>query len=141
MNRPARLDHARAKNWVKNNAGDKILRRYRRYFGVDLVTAALELRALGVSISEARMGQLQQSMATQSKAAKRRRVAAQKAEAANLQAELDRCTPIWSDEPYPFPIDEWEITQCDEQHQTRPAATAKPSVRIKTNVEDDDIPF
>lgn len=100
MNRKSRLAHARSTQWLALNKGAKnLVRRYRRYFGVDLLTAALELRALGVSIPEARLEQLRLT-ASQSKKAP--------GEAAALARELERCWPVWSDVPFPFPVDEWE---------------------------------
>lgn len=49
FNRKQRLEAARL--WLQNYAGTKIVRDYRRYFGVDWPTAFRELEILGVIIS------------------------------------------------------------------------------------------
>jgi hypothetical protein len=79
-----------------------MVRRYRRYFGVDLVAAALELRVLGVKVSEERVAELKRLAETPKKSAKEKATR----EMEMLQRELDRCWPVWRDEPFPFPVDE-----------------------------------
>ncbi len=126
MNRQSRLAHARAKNWLALNKGAKnLVHRYWRYFGVDLITAALELRALGVSIPEARMEQLRLTASQSSKKARKKK-AAEEAEA--LERELERCWPVWSDAPFPFSVDEWEpvcggaaLSPPPAEHETGPS--------------------
>lgn len=49
FNRAQRLEAARP--WLQNYPGKKIVRDYRRYFGVDFPTAFKELEILGVSVS------------------------------------------------------------------------------------------
>lgn len=49
FNRRQRLETAR--QWLQEYSGKKIVRDYRRYFGVDWPTAFKELEMLGVSIS------------------------------------------------------------------------------------------
>jgi hypothetical protein len=49
FNRNQRLEAARL--WLQSYAGTKVVRDYRRYFGVDFPTAIKELEILGVSIS------------------------------------------------------------------------------------------
>ena len=49
FNRTQRLQAARL--WLQNYPGKKIVRDYRRYFGVDFPTAFKELEILGVSVS------------------------------------------------------------------------------------------
>ena len=121
MNRQGRLAHARSKNWLALNKGAKnLVRRYRRYFGVDLITAALELRALGVPIPEARLEQLRLTASQPSKAKARKKKAVE--EAAALERELDRCWPVWSDEPFPFPVDEWEPSCKHDEPRPSPLA-------------------
>jgi len=51
MNRAGRLQSAKAAGWVDAFQGKNIVRGYARWFGVDLLCAVAELRALGVSIS------------------------------------------------------------------------------------------
>lgn len=143
MNRQRRLAHARSTNWLAKNKGAKnLVRRYRRYFGVDLVGAALELRALGVGISEERMNQLKASAESQFKSARRKRKMAKLEEQDTLQRELDRCWPIWSDEP--FAVDEWEVTAASPPETIKKlAAPPKPGGGVPHPSEDDDfdIPF
>ena len=108
MKRTGRLAHARATNWLSKNADAKNLaRRYRRYFGVDLVAAALELRALGVKVSVERMAELKRTSAQSKKATKKKAADKAREEAEMLERELERCWPEWRDEPYPFPLDEF----------------------------------
>jgi hypothetical protein len=58
MNRAARLDSAKATNWISSYSGKNIVRGYYRWFGVDALCAAAELRALGVPISAGRKQEL-----------------------------------------------------------------------------------
>jgi hypothetical protein len=73
MTRSARLQSATS--WVKTYSGRDIVRGYRRWFGVDTVCAILELRMLGIRVSDER---LRQAKITESEAARqhsmRRRV-------------------------------------------------------------------
>jgi len=108
MNRSSRLAHARATNWLSKNADAKnLVRRYRRYFGVDLVAAALELRALGVKVSEERRAEVKRTAAQPKKAAKKKAADKAREDAKMPERELERCWPEWRDEPYPFPLDEF----------------------------------
>ncbi len=106
MNKKSRLAHARSTGWASKNKGAKsIVRRYRKYFGVDLVAAALELRALGVKITETRFAEIQCSATSSPKALRKKAAREREAE----EQELDRCWPVWRDEPFPFPVDEHEV--------------------------------
>ncbi len=108
MKRIGRLAHARAKDWLAKNADAKnLVRRYRRYFGVDHVAAALELRALGAKISEKRLTELKRTAAEPKRSAKEKTAKKRQAEAEMLERELERCWPEWRDEPFPFPVDEF----------------------------------
>jgi hypothetical protein len=51
MKSEAHLASAKATDWVKNYSGKNIVRRYRKWFGVDFLQAIAELRKLGVSVS------------------------------------------------------------------------------------------
>lgn len=53
MNRNARLQSAR--HWIPSYSGRDIVKGYRKWYGVDTVCAILELRQLGVDISETRL--------------------------------------------------------------------------------------
>lgn len=57
MNREGRLSNAKSTGWVVNYSGKDIIRGYRKWYAVDGLTAILELRCLGVSISEERKAQ------------------------------------------------------------------------------------
>ncbi len=106
LNRKGRLAHAGAKNWLVLNKGAKnLVHRYRSYFGVDLLTAALELRALGAQIPEAHIEQLRSNAFQPSKKARKKKTAE---EAEALERQRECCWPMWSDEPFPFPVNEWE---------------------------------
>ena len=52
MNRPERLESARDTDWVNKYKGKRIVRGYRKRFGVDILCAITELRMLGVHISQ-----------------------------------------------------------------------------------------
>lgn len=143
MNRQGRLAHARAKNWVRENKGAKsLVRRYQRYFGVDLVAAAIELRMLGVHIDDERTAQLQKTATESSRRATGRRAAAKKQDAAALAEELDRCWPVWAEEPFPFPVDKWEITDVSSHNAGPVPDTKRPADRTRIVVDRDEIiPF
>lgn len=71
------------------------------------VAAALELRALGAKVSEARLTESKRTAEQSGKAAKKKPASKAKAEAEMLERELERCWPEWRDEPFPFPVDEF----------------------------------
>jgi hypothetical protein len=52
MSRRSRLQSARDTDWVSNFSGKKIIKSYRKRYGVDILCAIKELRLLGVSIDE-----------------------------------------------------------------------------------------
>ncbi len=58
MNRSARLQNARATRWVENYSGKDPVQGYRRWYGVDLLTASIELQQLGVLGLEERKKQI-----------------------------------------------------------------------------------
>ena len=66
MTKSARLNNARSTEWVKNYPGKKVIKGYCTWYGVDWRCAVLELRSLGVSISEARVRQLEASAESRS---------------------------------------------------------------------------
>ena len=51
MNRQQRLQSARSTDWVRRFRGKRIVRAYRKHFGVDIFCAITELHMLGVEIS------------------------------------------------------------------------------------------
>ena len=62
MTRAGRLQSARATNWVAKHQGEKIVRSYRKWFGVDLLCAIAELRLLGVSVDQGYEAQVRRSV-------------------------------------------------------------------------------
>ena len=62
MTRAGRLQSARATNWVANYQGANIVRGYRQWFGVDLLCAIAELRALGVAVDHDYEAQVRRSI-------------------------------------------------------------------------------
>ena len=54
MDRTARLQSGRSTLWVQKYTGKNIIRGYSKWYGVDKLSAVIELRQLGVSISAAR---------------------------------------------------------------------------------------
>ncbi len=72
MNRPARLKSA--KSWVESNRGPKLLRRYRKHYGVDVRCAVVELGMLGV-LNEARVAELLRQADDRARARDERRAA------------------------------------------------------------------
>ena len=74
MTRDARLQSARAVRWVETYKGKNVIRGYSKWYGVDLLCAVIELRALGVAISAEREAQLRQSANNVSVARKNKKV-------------------------------------------------------------------
>ena len=62
MNRPRRLANVKSTGWIKKYSGKNIIRGYRKWYGVDELTALIELRCLGVSISEEREEQIRSTI-------------------------------------------------------------------------------
>jgi hypothetical protein len=62
MKQPARLAHAKAKNWVGTYNGKNLITGYAKWFDVDLLCALLELRMLGVQISAEREKEIRQTL-------------------------------------------------------------------------------
>lgn len=75
--RHKRMDRARrlqaAKYWIPKYEGNNIVRGYWRHFGVTPVCAALELRMLGIKISDEYITKLQADEEARCKANERRR--------------------------------------------------------------------
>jgi hypothetical protein len=71
MTRQSRLISAKATSWVKQYAGENIIRGYAKWFGVDGLCAVVELRMLGVSITAEREAQIEASI--EARAVQRRR--------------------------------------------------------------------
>lgn len=88
MNRPGRLANAKSTEWVKAYAGKNIIRGYKKWYGVDDLTAVVELRCLGVTISAEREEQLKTTIKERSKKREERK-ALLDAEDAENDAEWD----------------------------------------------------
>lgn len=71
MRRKARLGSARDTEWVTKYQGKNIIKGYSNWYGVDLVTAIVELRMLGVPIDNAREAEVRASIESRSEARKR----------------------------------------------------------------------
>jgi len=84
MSRPTRLQAGR--HWLKNFSGKRIVSSYARWFAVDLMCAATELRMLGVRLSADYLQALRRTVATRSthRSATRRRT-----EGINLEPTFD----------------------------------------------------
>jgi hypothetical protein len=87
--RRGRLDSARATGWVQKYEGKNIIRGYANWFGVDLLCAVIELRALGVSISAAREAEIKATIEGRAVAKKRRKQEAVQAKSEDLYADSD----------------------------------------------------
>jgi hypothetical protein len=67
MTTPRRKRYSRAqrlqaaRTWVRTYRGRDIVRGYRRWYGVDTITAILELRQLGIGVSETRFAQAKET--------------------------------------------------------------------------------
>ena len=62
MKRATRLRNAVATQWVQNYGGTHIVKGYRRWYGVDVTCAVLELRLLGVDITAEQEAQWQRGV-------------------------------------------------------------------------------
>jgi hypothetical protein len=80
--RQRRLDSTRATGWVEKFKGKDFVRSYGKWFGVDALCAIIELRMLGVSISQERENQIRASDAARANQRRRRKA---KAAAAMLE--------------------------------------------------------
>lgn len=92
MKRPQRLESA--KSWLETYDGNKVVKAYRKRYGVDFETALTELALLGVPIDPDYRERVLQSAAAQA-AAKRRKKAERK-------AEQEKLLGIESDEHFAF---------------------------------------
>lgn len=70
MTRQQRLDSAKATRWVEKYEGNNIIKSYGKWFAVDPLCAIIELRMLGVKITEERENQIKASI--EARAAARR---------------------------------------------------------------------
>lgn len=74
MDRASRLESAKATGWVRAYTGKNVIRGYCKWYGVDVLCAVIELRQLGVTISEAREEELRRSTVSRSTARRKERV-------------------------------------------------------------------
>lgn len=73
MDRKGRLQNARATKWVENYTGKDLVRGYRRWYGVDALSAVVELQLLGVADLEERKQQALRELERQAQANVRRK--------------------------------------------------------------------
>ncbi len=62
MKKQARLAHARSTGWVSKYQGKNIVKGYRKWFGVDWLTAVRELRMLGVDVPPEREAEIRRTL-------------------------------------------------------------------------------
>lgn len=75
MTRQARLASAASTQWVARYGGKNLVRGYARWFGVDQLSAVIELRKLGVTISPELEKRVRQQIVAAAAARARRREA------------------------------------------------------------------
>jgi hypothetical protein len=92
MKRPQRLESA--KSWLETYEGNKVVRDYRKRYGVDFETAFTELALLGVPIDPDYRERVLQSAAAQAVAKRRKK--------AERKAEQERQPGIESDDHFAF---------------------------------------
>lgn len=92
MKRPQRLESA--KSWLKTYEGNKVIKDYRKRYGVDFECAFTELALLGVPIDPGYKERVLQSVAAQAAAARRKK--------AERRAEQERQLGIESDDHFAF---------------------------------------
>jgi len=68
MKREQRLQNARSTEWIKKYTGRDLVRGYRRWYGLDALTAVIDLRRLGVSGLEKREAQIRKEIDLRAKA-------------------------------------------------------------------------
>jgi len=73
MTREARLSCARDTGWVDQYEGKRIVKGYRKWFGVDSLCAIVELRLLGIAISSEYETSVRNSIQSAAEARKKRK--------------------------------------------------------------------
>jgi len=73
MTREARLSCAKDTGWIDKYEGKRIVKGYRKWFGVDSLCAIVELRLLGVAISDDYETSVRNSIPSAAEARKKRR--------------------------------------------------------------------
>ena len=89
MTRQGRLESAKATRWVEKYEGSNLIKGYVNWFGVNLLCAVIELRMLGVELSEEREKEIRITMEAQAAERKRRREMAAQTELEMLHADCD----------------------------------------------------
>jgi hypothetical protein len=92
MKRPQRLESA--KSWLKTYEGNKVVKDYRKRYGVDFECAFTELEMLGVPIAPDYQERVLESVAAQAAAARRKK--------AERRAEQERQLGMESDDHFAF---------------------------------------
>ncbi len=68
MKREQRLQNARSTKWIEKHTGRDLVQGYRRWYGLDALTAVIDLRRLGVSGLEKREAQIRKEIDLRAKA-------------------------------------------------------------------------
>jgi len=89
MDRKARLQHVESTGWIGKYRGKNIIKGYCKWFAVDLVCAIIELRKMGVSISEEREAQIRESVQAHADARRRRKQVVARKRFEALYADCD----------------------------------------------------
>ena len=89
MPREGRLRSGKATDWVAKYEGKSIVRGYRKWFGVDSLCAIIELRLLGVHISEGYEEQVQKSIEGSAQRRKRRKIEREEAKCREMYTDSD----------------------------------------------------
>jgi hypothetical protein len=92
MKRPQRLESARS--WLETYEGDKVVKAYRKRYGVSFECAFTELELLGIPIDPAYKERVLESVAAQAAAKRRKKV--------EEKAEQERLLGIESDDRFAF---------------------------------------
>ncbi len=87
MGRQARRAHARSTGWVSRYQGKNIVKSYRKWFGVDWLSAVRELRLLGVDVPAEREAEIRRTL--QAGAGSRRKAKKKAPEAPLSELEVD----------------------------------------------------
>jgi hypothetical protein len=103
MNRTGRLQSARATKWVESYTGGHLVRGYRRKFGVDLLCAITELRALGQSIPASYEAKVRATLEAVSQKRRDTKLAAEQAQAdAKAEAQFEPWEFWWGGNGKPW---------------------------------------
>jgi len=138
MNREGRLANARATGWVQSFPGKHIVRGYRKWFGVDLLTAIIELRMLGVTVSQEYEKQVRRTMETTAEYRKRKKLE-REARQRETEWEIDMFDDYFGEDCDPWP-DYLPSVRCEETSVNQAEEIPFDFNDVSFD-DDDDIPF